>query len=378
MHGHVLKTLAAQRDCRICLLSHPFFKSVEFLFPFVEENYIFKRESCQRSIGEEHFNKAWPLEHIGDLIETLNQKNVDVITDLTQTETSARWLTFLKASEKIGVVYNSNRDKKIFSSNNCYVRYLHQTPQSRHHFIDLYIRSLGLTIPPLPEADQPENREKIILFQTLSSDQKKNWPPAYWKRLLDGVARELPSYQLRILASPSERSELETVFGLLPSNCQIVTTSMRETYELLQSAALLVTLDTAIKHLATWTKTPIIELALGSSNPNETGAYQSNAWIIQPTSGCSPCRHSARCHQPSFLCHASISPELVIQAVKSKLTTETDLSKICFSDFQNDQIKLVQQSLEGWWTLLALPKYQGEHDARRHPEPYSNHSEANR
>lgn len=368
-HAHVLRTLAEQRPGEITLLTHPFYQSIDFLFPFIDSVHIFEREKCQQSIGEKHFNKIWAFEHIDAILKTLRAKPFDCIVDLTQTDTSARWMTFLLAPEKIGVQYDQRLQRKHFSSENRFIKYLHSTPRSEFNFIDIYKRSLGLLPSPLPRAESINKREPTILFQTLTSDPKKNWPLENWKKVIEEISSNCPHYQLVVLASPQERQILEQAFQGQVKQCQIVTTTLAETCAWLKRASLLVSGDTAIKHLATLTSTPIIEIAVGSSNAKETGAYQDQAWIISASAPCSPCRHSQNCSMPSYLCHESITPDLVTKAILSKLEQMTTGSFSQANKSLLNKIQLVHQSADGWWALQPLSEsLEEKHNARRHQE----------
>ncbi|MEY4617076.1 MAG: hypothetical protein RJB66_2036 [Pseudomonadota bacterium] len=366
-HAHVLKALSEQRNESITLLTHPFYQQVEFLFPFVEEAVLFKREQCQYSIGENYYNKIWPFEHIASLLNDLNKESFTTIADLTQTETSARWLTYLRGQNKIGVQYDVSLRKKEFCSDNIFIKYLHSNKSSERNFIDIFKRSLGLHLTALPQSEN--SREQLVVFQTLTSDPKKNWPLESWRKVIVETANQLSEFRLIILSSPSEEKILKAAFQGLPLNCEIATTDLRETYNLLKSASLLVSGDTAIKHLGTITKTPIIEIAVGSSNPRETGAYQEGAWIIEGSSPCSPCRHSSQCSQPGFLCHSTISPELVTNAIINRLSSNNSHALKRDQNLFLEKIKTVHQNHEGWWTLKPLIEKSEERYAGRRKEP---------
>ena len=347
MHAHVLKALKEETGESISLLTHSFFKQVAFLFPFIDHVYIFERDFCQKSIGESHFNKTWPYHHIKELLENINIKNFDRVIDLSQSETSSRWMTLIEAKHKIGVAYNSDKTKKVHCSDNSWIRNLHAIPQSRNHFIDVFKKSLNLALLPLPRAfRQRDINKKRIVFQTLSSDVKKNWPVVKWIQLIQKVLKEFPELELIILSSPSELNQLQQNFSCFAHSVQVLNTSIQETHALLKSSSLLVTLDTAIKHLATWTGTPIIELALGSSNPNETGAYQEGAMILKSRVPCAPCRHSSSCSQSTFICHENLSVESVFVAIQLQLHLQLECENKPFVE-KNEKSKIINRILSG-------------------------------
>ncbi len=365
MHGHILKAWSEQEAVAIHLLAHPFWESINFLFPFVSEAHIFERNFCQHSIGEDHFNKNWPFNHIKELLFKLNAQNFEQLIDLSQTDTSSRWVTFINAKKKTGVCYDATLRAKKFCSDNQAIRYIHNVPRSAYHFIDLFKSSLSLSFDRLPTAFPPKNRDRLILFQTQSSDPKKNWPVKKWHELIERTASEFPSHKLLILASSSEYKVLCNYFNFLPESCSVICTSMLESYNLLKTACLLVSLDTAMKHLASWSQTPVIEIATGSSSPFETGTYQEGALILTAKVACYPCHHSANCSQSDFLCHRDITVDSVLAAIRFRLAGQTEeCLKTIFS---------VYQSRQGLWSMQALIPNKEDTHARRHQEPTQNH-----
>lgn len=350
MHAHVLKAFKEETGESISLLTHVFFKQVAFLFPFIDNVYIFERDFCQRSIGESHFNKTWPYHHISELLENINLQNFDRVIDLSQSETSSRWMTFIESKHKIGVAYNSDKTKKLHCSDNYWIRNLHAIPQSKIHFIDVFKKALGLSLDPLPQVlqqypEQVGNKKRIVL-QTLSSDIKKNWPPVKWVQLIQKILKDFPDFEVIILSSPSELNQLQKNFACLADSVQILSTSMQEAYFLLKTARLLVTLDTAIKHLATWAGIPIVELALGSSNPDETGVYQEGAIILKSQVSCSPCRHSKPCAQSSFICHDNLSVGSVFVAIQLQLHLQLECENKPFVE-KSEKFKIINHFLAG-------------------------------
>jgi ADP-heptose:LPS heptosyltransferase len=191
-------------------------------------------------------------------------------------------------------------------------------------------------------------------MQTSSSDEKKNWPLLHWKNLLEKVSRELPDYQVKLIGNQKEVHFLKQHFQFLPPQVSIEATTIAETYSLLKTSSLIVTLDTAIKHLATWTQTPIIEIALGSSDPGETGAYQTGSLIVQSTAPCSPCSHSRDCHQTNFICHEQIDSEVIWPLIANKLKPEIGSFSENIQNGRGYRVGSVSQNRELRWQLMPI------------------------
>lgn len=369
MHAHILKAFYAQKTVSISLLSHPYVKQVDFLLPFLDEVYIFERSLCQKSIGESFYNKEWAFKHISRILTDLNKKRFTKIVDITHSDTSARWMRFIDAYSKEGVSYNLSLTKKEFTTENPWIHYLHSVSRSKIHLIDLFKKAMNLELNSLPSYNENFLSFQRIVFQTNSSDIKKNWPVKSWISLLKKLKEQRSGYEFIILCSPDEKRKVESEFYELGPDIKVISCTIFEAYQLLKESSLLVTLDTSIKHLATWSQTPIVELALGSSDPLETGAYQKGALILQPRVSCSPCRHSSPCSQKAFLCHNELTVESVLQAINYRLNKVEKLNMVEKIPYQlnklNQQLNLnshtfgvelleVTQDAEGWWRGLPV------------------------
>jgi hypothetical protein len=142
--------------------------------------------------------------------------------------------------------------------------------------------------------------------------------------LKEEIEKNLVDYKVKILAAPFEREILASTF----SDDEIIVCDLVQAMEQLKSAALLVTGDTSIKHLAAQVGTPLVEIAIGSSDAIKTGAYSSGAYQIQAKVPCAPCVHSNGCTQNSHLCAESISVEEVFVEVWNALSGQVPRKKI--------------------------------------------------
>lgn len=364
MQAHAIRELTSNSTNKVDLLVHPFFKKVSFLFEGVNQVYYFERDLCQRSIGEEVYNKSWAQNHIQGLVDEINRSDYDQIFDFTQTIHSTWWLTALRGNEKWGAIFQDGQRK--LASHCRELQDLHFKKGHSKHFVDVFKKALisdsfdrkenpmgtgtplrrGEGIDPLVRFEK--GRQKKILLQTLTSDQKKNWPFESWRTLVRSLMLHYPESKIVILCSESERQLLETEFSQFFKQIELLCCDLREAFEQLHQSSLLITLDTAIKHLATWTAIPIIELALGSSRPDETGSYSEGSLILSPTTPCYPCRHRSECPHPRPLCHDDIKPDTVFAAVRYFLDNETST----VASVSN--LRIVQHHSTGEWNSVNL------------------------
>jgi heptosyltransferase-2 len=132
----------------------------------------------------------------------------------------------------------------------------------------------------------------------------KRWP--YFRELaqkLDG--------QVVLIGSASDRKEAEQVRG---TNL-VGQTTLDEAIDLIAGAALVVSNDSGLMHVAAATATPQVAL-FGSSSPEHTPPQSAAARVVWLKVECSPCFERV-CPLGHFKCMAGISVDRVLDEIKS-------------------------------------------------------------
>jgi len=140
----------------------------------------------------------------------------------------------------------------------------------------------------------------------------------------------LGDYQIKILGAPFEKERLSFVFG----DKDLLICDLQEVQQYLKDAELLITGDTSIKHIAAQIGTPIIEIAIGSSDPQKTGAFSKNKTVLQTMVPCAPCGHSQACFQKSHVCAEEITVDAVFAAVWSHLSGDSKRKNVEVNEFE--------------------------------------------
>lgn len=297
---------------QIHLLINKQFASVEKILKGVVDQYIyFDREGIQKGLGEASFHILWSYTEIENLIRQLDEQNYAMAINLTHNKLSAYLLGALKIPDKMGLYQEEGRFQGL---NNKWIRYFNdrfsgKTP-SVFHYVELLGNSFGLTVTPPAKIER--KKSKTILFQCLTSEARKNWGLENFMLLKQTIEIGLVDYKVKVLGASFEREILEQVF----SSDDLIICDLKEVRKHLQDAALLVTGDTSIKHLAAQVGTPLIEIALGNSDPMKTGAYANDVLVhceVNP---------------------ADVKVEDVFQSVWSQLSAEQIRNKNFERDFE--------------------------------------------
>lgn len=302
----------------IHLLMNRQFSSVERILGSLVDRYLhFDRESLQKGLGEASYNVLWSYRELEDLVRSLNREKYDLAFNFTHNKLSAYLLGALDIKQKNGLHHTEG---KFSGLSNRWIRYFNErfsgTQKSLFHYVELLGHAFDLPVQPVASVER--KKSKLILFQCLTSDVKKNWGLSQFLELKNALGTALPDHCVRVLGASFEREQLSSVFA----ESDILICDLQEARRHLQEAALLVTGDTSIKHLAAQIGTPLVELVLGSSDPVKTGAYADNARAVISQVACAPCSHSGACSQSSHLCAEDLTVEKVFAAVWDQLSGE--------------------------------------------------------
>lgn len=312
-------------NAEIHVLLNKQFSSIERLLAGVVDRYFtFDRESLQRGLGEAEFNILWSYSQLESLVNQLNGEHYDQIFNFTHNKLSAYLVGAVDCPSKKGLHQDNGRFQGL---ENRWLRYFNDrfsgTQKSLFHYVELLGNSFEIPVVKGPAyktavSADPKKRSKRILFQCLTSDIKKNWGLDNFLQLKQTLEKSLVDYKVQILGASFEREQLTKVFA----EEDLLICDLHEAKEHLQNAAVLVTGDTSIKHLAAQLGTAIVEIAIGSSDPAKTAAYTENSRVLHSTVPCAPCNHSQGCSQKSHLCADDIGLDQVFAAVWDQLSGE--------------------------------------------------------
>lgn len=322
--GSLLKGLRRQYpEAEIHLLLNRQFSQVEKILDGVVDRYIyFDRDALQKGLGEIGYNVLWSYSHLESLISRLNAESYDMAINLTHNKLSGYLLGALQIKEKRGLYQQNGRFQGL---SNRWLRYFNDrfsgTHNSLFHYVELLGNAFGIPVDSQEvtgSTEKSSKRTKLVLLQCLTSDTKKNWGLERFNQLKRIIEVSLVDYKVCVLGAPFEREKLLEVFA----EKDLLICDLVEAREHLKSAALLVTGDTSIKHLAAQAGSPIVEIVIGSSDAIKTSAFSKQTVILQSQIPCAPCGHTQSCSQASHLCAEDISVERVFEAVWNQLSGE--------------------------------------------------------
>jgi ADP-heptose:LPS heptosyltransferase len=256
-----------------------------------------------------------------------NGSPFDELINLTHNRLSGLLSSLIRAKARKGLSYDES-GRALFTS--AWVRQMNLQADGlddgAFHFMDLLMRVAGL--PPdtgdldwgLKESSEGlietsgvlPGRRDFIAIQTFTSDTKKDWGLANFLELESQIRRRWPDRPLVYLGAGDEIKRIHSAFlGRPDANRLVLELSLPGVFSLLKRAALLVTGDTSIKHIGAAARCPLIEIALGPSQPALTGAVSDQAVVVSSKESCQPCVPSAPCHRSHHACAHATEVEAV-------------------------------------------------------------------
>lgn len=335
----------------IHLLLNKQFSDVEFLFAGLVDKFIyFDREALQKSCGEKEYNILWGFKQLQGFVEEVNQTPYDVVYNFTHNRLSAHLAGLILSARQVGIY---SRNGTFFGLANPWIQffnsYFGRPEASGFHYTELLARALEINLPQ-PRVKAPRSASKpLVLIQPLTSDAKKNWNLERYKSLLQTLKQQ-DTLDVKVLGAAFEKDRLTQVF----SENDLLICDLQGAEQALKAAALLVTGDTSIKHLAALHDVPILELSLGSSQPLQVGAYSNNSIMLQSRVRCGPCPHSAKCDQPRHHCAELLEVKPVYQAARMMLALEPALWESFAQKYPELNVMKTEIGPAMGWTVQCL------------------------
>ncbi|MEK6774746.1 MAG: glycosyltransferase family 9 protein [Bdellovibrionota bacterium] len=284
------------------------FQAVQPFLPEVKKFHFFERQEWSRWVNQVEVPLLKPVKFLGKLVDELNAEQFDIVWNWTHQKGSGYLMELIKAPTKVGLQtikgqFNLGNSSDLKTFNNDFLNLDNKGP----HYLIHMAKIFNLEKPsPYPTRNSLNaKKENLICVQPLTSDIKKNWRLHLFREWMKLHQARRPQDQIIILGSPAERDLLEEEFPL--NSIKIL--NLQDVKNVLTHADLLISTDTAIKHLAAIQGTQILELSFGSAQPAKTAAWVDEYNCVIPKVQCWPCSHSRFCTQISHMCSEELSAD---------------------------------------------------------------------
>lgn len=364
MLSPALKNLRKQfPNANIEIMINENFKHFAPLIPFVNGVKYFPRQALQSALLDKNKSLFFSIDCLSEHVNKLD--DYDICYNFTHNKLSSHMMELIPARKKIGLQIS---DESHCVTNN-WLSYLNETrvldTQHKFHYSDIFKFATGNSgsrefylqgVKGLDdELFQEIDHEEFIVFQPLSSDEKKNFPMQSTLHVIDQFLKVKEDFGVYILSAPSETAyfkEILATVGVDDPRVKIIECGLPMAAAIIKKASLVVSVDTIYKHLASAANTDILEISLGSSEFGFTGVYNENSIIVSPQTDCYPCEHSSKCSN-LLICQTQIPVDVISSLMVSIL--EKDI-KISGNRYKSSGVSIskAQFSNLGFWYSVPL------------------------
>jgi len=328
-------------NCKVTVVIDKQFARICTGLPGVDEVYMLDLSMIVRCLARGGDGVVEAYRAVDQMVRDLREKNFDYVLNMSSSPYTALMLKMIDAPENRGWMADEEGFRLItdpwamlfaafvFHSNREY---------NGMNLVDILRCSAGVREHPMhlvytPTAEERETMSAklkelgvpgegpLVAIQAGASQEKRQWPPAHFAKLVQQLIEQLnarvlfvgASSEAWILEDVRKRYDHPKIFSAMGK------TTFGELAAVLEQVDVLVTGDTGPMHMAVAVGRPVVALFLASALCFETGPYSAGNLVIQPQISCNPCNPNFPCARPD--CHGQITPELVAHLVQLRLST---------------------------------------------------------
>ncbi len=258
-------------------------------------------------------------------LEKINNKNIDVLVNLSFSKSSSFLTNLIKAKQKLGM--SRDRFSKI-KIDDLWSQFIYSNvqrgSQNPYNLVDLYKKILGVSFLKSKTNMEATPREKLVVIHPFASQKRKKWGHSKWIEVTYFILKNFPEHRVAIVGGKEDREYekyfLEsTILGKYQDRIDynIANKEIRSLYLSLRKAQLFVGHDSMVGHLASEAQTPTLTISLGTVRPHETTPYHSKAINVAPRISCFPCTPTKKCDL--LPCHGQVSYQAICKLIEMKL-----------------------------------------------------------
>ena len=250
------------------------------------------------------FSDGFAFEQLFNQLSGIKNQEWDQVINYSNDVVGAYLASYLKDSCKqvVGIHFNSNRN--IVTQNEWELMFNDVLPVVKYapiHFVDCYHKMTGANLVKegtklntnhsynetafnninAVRREHGESNSKIIGIQLKTADPAKDIPEATLHELVNLIKKNQELIPFILIAPNEDERRAATEFNKLHNDeVVVVEADLQAIASVLMNIDILVTPDTAIKHIADLTDTPVLEVSLGHAPFLKQGSYSKEALIL--------------------------------------------------------------------------------------------------
>ena len=304
--SHLINSLTSSGECHVSLLVYKESEAAASTIKNITNVHTIDRKEIITLKSNKLFSDGYALEHLFNQIQDVHAQEWDSIINFSNDLVGTYLCSYLQERSKkiIGVHFNQNRI--IQAQPDWELLYNSVLPELEHspiHFVDCLHKMAGVSLNREGEklktntsfneiafknlsslrssAKEATSDVKIVGIQLTTSDAEKNPSESTMHQLINELL-DSKNYVPVILIAPTEQErKMAEEFNRSHDNeVVVVEADLTALTSVLMNIDLLVTPDTAVKHMADLTETPVIELSIGYAPFLKQGTYSKDSLIL--------------------------------------------------------------------------------------------------
>lgn len=304
--GHLLNSLSTNKENSVSLLVYKESEKAATNLKNVSSLHVIDRKEIITLKSNKLFSDGFSIERLFNQLQSIRNQKWDEIINYSNDLVGAYICSYLKESSDkiIGVHFNENRN--VVTNSDWEILFNDVLPSVKYapmHFVDCYHKMIGVKSNLIGEKiitdpahnatvfsnmstirkglSTAESASKIIGLQLKTADANKDIPEETLTQLIQLIRQNDEFIPVVLIAPTEEERKYAAVINQKFNNeLVVIEADLRAVASVLMNLDILVTPDTAIKHIADLTETPVLEISLGYAPFLKQGSYSAGSLIL--------------------------------------------------------------------------------------------------
>lgn len=304
--GHLINSLTQNEEHSVSLLVYKESAKAAKNLKNLSKLHTIDRKEIITLKNNKLFSDGFSLEQLFKQLQEIKNQQWDEIINYSNDIVGAYLCSYLRESTNkvVGVHFNTNRN--VVTGSDWEILFNDVLPVVKYspiHFVDCYHKMMGISINREGEKlltnsghnalafsnmstirkgqVGSENTAKIIGIQLKTADTSKDIPEETIIKLIESLKKNVELIPVLLIApTEAERKYASDINDKFDHDLVVIEADLEAIASVLMNIDLLVTPDTAIKHIADLAETPVLEISLGHAPFLKQGSYSLGSLIL--------------------------------------------------------------------------------------------------